>query len=74
MYIQHEGSSFGQSVLQGDGHASTEEHIVINSQFPGHICVWNVVVNRLDQGSTWDLTATVGRGVLWKWDRLVSET
>ena len=74
MYIRREGSSSGQSVLQGDGRASTEEHVVINSQFPGRICVWNVIVDCLDRGSTWDLTATGGQGVLWKWGHLVSET
>ena len=73
-YVWREGSSSGQSVLRGDGRASTEEHVVVISWFPGRICIRNVVVDRLAQGSTWDLTVTVGRGVLQKWDHLISET
>ena len=53
---------------------STEEHVVVNSCFPGHICIWNVVVDHLDQGSTRDLTVTGGQGVLRKWDHLIGET
>ena len=57
-----------------EGMVVREEHGVVNSRFPVCICIRNVVVDRLDRGSTWDWNVTGGQGVLQKWGHLVSET
>jgi len=64
----NEESSSDLNDLQGDGHASTEEHGVGDFQNLEHRCVWGGIVNHQDRGSAGALTDC--GGVLQKWDHL----